>query len=81
MRQIKITTADVCRDDADDCWLSPDDPIHELKKASLVGGITSYCPPAAVPKIQSSNLGEIARLNNIQPGTEQWFRHWFSKTR
>lgn len=81
MRQIKITAADVCRDDVDDCWLAPDDPIHDLKRASVASSIVSYAPPVNLPKVQGSNLGELARINGIQPGTEQWFRHWFGKTR
>lgn len=27
----------------------------------------------------STNLGEIQRERNIQPGTDEWFRLWFSK--
>jgi hypothetical protein len=28
---------------------------------------------------QGTNLGQIQRERNIQPGTDEWFRLWFAK--
>ena len=41
MREFKITAADINPASEDDCYLSPDDPIHSLKPASMMGGIGS----------------------------------------
>jgi hypothetical protein len=34
-----------------------------------------------LPNIQGSNKGQIAREQNIQPGTQEWFKHWFGDKR
>jgi len=39
MKQYKITSADIFLDNSDDCYLAPDDPIHELKLKSYLGGL------------------------------------------
>lgn len=82
MRQIRITTANFCPPSEDDCYLAPDDPIHELKKASMMGGLGSEL---AISKyldsqpsiIVGSDKGKIAREQGIQPGTTEWFTHYF----
>lgn len=84
MRQIRITTADLCPPSEDDCYLSPDDPIHELKKVAMMGGLGSEQALANYinsqkPVIVGSDKGKIAREQNIQPGTEEWFKHFFTK--
>ena len=82
MKQYRITTADIIPKSDDDCYLSPDDPIHELMKT--IGGIGSEQALAtylqsSLPTIIGSDKGQIAREQNIQPGTEEWFKHWFGR--
>lgn len=82
MRQFRITTSNLTQESADDCILSPDDPIHALKPVSAMGGIGTDSALAqynnlSKPKITGSDKGQVAREQNIQPGTEAWFKHWF----
>jgi len=43
MKQFKITSADLQldNDSTEDCYLDPNDPVHELKIASYLGGLGS----------------------------------------
>lgn len=41
MKQYKITTENLNLNDSDDAYLSPEDPIQELKIASYLGGLGS----------------------------------------
>jgi hypothetical protein len=84
MRQIRITTADLCPPSEDDCYLAPDDPIHELKKVAMMGGLGSEHALANYinsqkPVIVGSDKGRIAREQGIKPGTDEWFEHWFGR--
>jgi hypothetical protein len=84
MRQIRITTADLCPPSDDDCYLSPDDPIHELKKVSMMGGLGSELALANYnnlmrPLVAGSDEGRIAREQGITSGTPEWFEHWFGR--
>lgn len=84
MKEYRITTADLNQTSDDDCYLAPDDPIHQLKGVSQMGGLGSTEALAqynslAKPMIASSNKGQIAREQSIKPGTSEWFKHWFGK--
>lgn len=84
MRQYRVTTADLNQSSDDDCYLSPDDPIHQLKGVSQFGGLGSEEALAQyrtlqLPSIKGSTKGQEAREKNIQPGTQEWFKHWFGK--
>ena len=41
MKQYRITTENFLVNDslADDCYLAPDDPIHEIKARAVMGGL------------------------------------------
>ena len=52
----------------------PIDSIDDLKK--LAGVQTSMGETISE---RGTNLGQIQREKNIQPGTDEWFRLWFSK--
>ena len=52
------------------------DSIDELKKLAGVNENTSYGEELSH---HSTNLGQIMRERNIQPGTDEWFRLWFAK--
>lgn len=90
MRQYKITTQDILQDSPDDCYLDPNDPIHEIKIITHLAGLGAqarleeYRIKQALD--QGSNIsvtgnekGELMKKNNIKPGTAEWFKLWFSK--
>ena len=75
MRQYRITTENLLPAEENDCYLSPDDPIHELNKVSMMGGLGSDSALAQykasmLPKIEGNDKGKIAREQGIKPGTE-----------
>jgi hypothetical protein len=82
MKQYRIDSSNILQDSADDCYLAPDDPIHELKIAASLGGLgaaerlADYRAQQATPVV-SSNKGQIQREQGIKPGTAEWFRLWF----
>ena len=39
MKQYRITSKDIVQSSDEDCHLSPDDPIHEIKAAAYLGGL------------------------------------------
>ena len=90
MKQYRITTEHLNQDSPDDCYLAPDDPIHELKALSGLGGLGGE---ARLHEYKASQLsyGEtfgqagmeksrIMREQNIRPGDAEWFKLWFSRT-
>jgi hypothetical protein len=86
MREFKITAADINPASEDDCYLSPDDPIHSLKPASMMGGIGSAAALAQYnnllkPQVIGSNKGQIQREQGIKPGTTEWFELWFGRNK
>jgi hypothetical protein len=86
-REYRITADSFRQEDTtDDCVLSPDDPIHDLKPAAMMGGIGSSAALAkynslAQHTVVGSTRGQEAREQNIKPGTEAWFKHWFGGAR
>lgn len=86
MKQYRITTANLNQDSPDDCYLAPDDPIHELKASATMDGLGARDALAKynslkLPSIQGSDKGQVAREQGIKPGTDEWFKHWFGGTR
>ena len=87
MKQYRITTENLTTDSDDDCYLAPNDPIHELKIAGQLGGLGSEARLHEYRANQApvqSNLNDKARIQqeqNIKPGTDEWFSHWFSTPR
>jgi hypothetical protein len=85
MKQYRITTQDFVQDSTDDCYLAPDDPIHEMKALAGLGGLGGEARLHEYRANQGSNIsipgtdtGRIQRENNIKPGTPEWFKLWFS---
>jgi hypothetical protein len=90
MKQYRITSEDVLPKSDNDCYLAPDDPIHELKVVQHLAGLGGEARLAeyrvhtnAVNK--GSNItataaenARIQREQNIRPGTPEWFKLWFS---
>ena len=85
MKQYRITSQDLNQDSADDCYLDPNDPIQEIKILSGMGGLGGEARLHEYRVNQGSNVsvtgsenGRIQREQNIQPGTPEWFKLWFS---
>jgi hypothetical protein len=84
MKQYRITVDDLVQDSAEDAYLAPEDPIHELKAAAMMGGLgvaerlSEYRATLRQPVV-GSNKGQIQREQNIKPGTDEWFKLWFGK--
>jgi hypothetical protein len=84
MKQYRITVSDLVQDSNDDAYLAPEDPIHELKAAAMMGGLgaaerlADYRATLKQPVV-GSNKGQIQREQNIKPGTDEWFKLWFGK--
>lgn len=94
MKQYRITSENLNQDREDDAYLSPDDPIHELKIVQYLAGLGSqqrlaeYKAKVAEMNQQAaggSNItttaaenARIMREKNIKPGTPEWFQLWFS---
>lgn len=85
MKQYKITASDLNQDSPDDCYLAPDDPVQELKILSGMGGLGGEARLHEYRASQGFNISntgmekaELMRKNNIQPGTPEWFKLWFS---
>jgi hypothetical protein len=86
MKQYRITSANINQSSNDDCYLSPDDPIHELKAIQHLAGLGGEARLHELRANQGSNIsvtgnskGELMRKHNIKPGTDEWFKLWFSR--
>jgi hypothetical protein len=86
MKQYRITANDIVPSGDDDCYLAPEDPIHELKAAAMMGGLgaaerlADYRATLRQPVV-GSNKGQLQREQGIKPGTEEWFQLWFGKNK
>lgn len=85
MKQYRITTQDINQDSEEDCYLAPNDPIHEMKALAGLGGLGGDARLHEYLANQGSNIsvtgnenGRIQREQNIKPGTPEWFKLWFS---
>lgn len=85
MKQYKITTEHLNQDTDEDCYLAPEDPIHELKALAGLGGLGGEARLHEYRANQGSNIsvtgdskGELMKKHNIKPGTPEWFKLWFS---
>ncbi len=82
MKQYRISSDNIPQASQDDCYLAPDDPIHELKAAAIMDGLggqqrlAEYKATLRQPQV-GSNRGQIQREQGIKPGTEAWFKLWF----
>ena len=92
---IKLTSADFYKteDLIPEAVIDENDPIQELKRLSgisltpglNVGRLQEYTQPGSV-STEGSNISKTAmekvdyqNSHNIQPGSAEWFRLWFSK--
>ena len=92
-KELKLTASDFYTIDdlIPEAVLDPDDPIQELRQLSGMerlgnqGRLQEYTGEGSV-STEGSNVSKTAMEkvdyqndNNIQPGTPEWFRLWFSK--
>ena len=67
-KEYRIRAESYSEDTTDDCYLNPDDPIHEIKKQSgLKDRIVNKFTPQ---EIQDQGL---------EPGTAKWFQMMFGR--
>jgi hypothetical protein len=88
MKQYKITSENIAPVDQDgDTYLAPDDPAQEIRRMQFLGGLGAQQRLAEYNNNleQGSNItvtaaenARIMREKNIQPGTPEWFKLWFS---
>jgi hypothetical protein len=85
MKEYRITTEHLNQDSPDDCYLAPNDPINELKAIQHLAGLGSDARLHELRVKQGSNIsvtgdatGQLQKKLNIQPGTPEWFKLWFS---
>jgi hypothetical protein len=78
-QEYRITTQNVNPVEDGDCHLEPTDPIHELKAASIMGGLgaklrlaqyNDATRQATIDKLQEQRLE--ARKLGIRPGSVAW---------
>ena len=67
----------------EDAVLDPNDPMYEMKR---LAGIPSRNLMQEYKGFAGSNIsvtgnekGEIMKKHDIRPGTEEWFKLWFSR--
>jgi hypothetical protein len=84
MKQYKITGFPVDTSTDPDCYLAPDDPIHQLKASNWLGELGAeqrLQEYNSLSKRQFSDRGNenarIMREQGIKPGTPAWFELWF----
>lgn len=90
--QIKLTSSDFynTEDLIPEAVLDDADPIHDIQRLAGLsnansGSLNEYTGYNSVAKTEVSNVSHTANEkinyqneNNIQPGTPEWFRLWFS---
>jgi len=90
MKQYYITHENMVKDSPDDCYLSPDDPIHELKIVSYMGGLNAqerlHEYNASVREANRVKSGAVDKAKymkeyNIKPGTPAWFELWYGRAK
>ena len=61
MKQFYITSKNIQQDADEDCYLAPDDPVHELKITSYMGGLGST---TKLEELRIKNT--IEKINNVR---------------
>ena len=88
MKQFRITSANITGNEEGDCFLAPTDPIHELKIASIMGGLGAEARLAEYKskvaeenKINNGSAEKIKYMkeNNIRPGSVAYVELWYGK--
>jgi hypothetical protein len=88
MKQYKINSEHINQDSTDDCYLDPNDPIHELKIIQQLAGLNSHARLQEYKGSQTVNTENMShtatalkkkeRALGLKPGDAEWFKLWFS---
>ena len=83
--EYRITSENITPTDDGDCVLPPDDPAQEIARLQFLGGLGNRAQMQEYRAPEGSNISktanekaELQRKHNIQPGTPEWFKLWFS---
>jgi hypothetical protein len=93
MKELRFRTENflATSDIIDDAVLSDDDPLHQIKSLAGIGQqITEANPSIANRNGNMSTVGSnisitgmekrrLEKEHNIKPGTDEWFRLWFTR--
>ena len=81
MKQYRFTSNDFLKSNENDCYIDPADPIYKLiNSTSLINEFQlEQLNQRQLPSF-TDERGKIQREQNIRPGTDQWFKHWFGNT-
>lgn len=52
--------------------------LDELAKLRMLAGVDKNAPSPVTGEI-GTNKGQYMREHNIKPGTDEWFKLWFSR--
>ena len=86
MKQYRITSQNIPSVSDEDCYLAPDDPVHELIAVQIMDGLGAqarldeYKSKNSWPNVECDK-GRYQRENNITPGTPAWFELWYGDKR
>jgi hypothetical protein len=90
MKQYYITKENIIQDNPNDCYLTPDDPIHELKIVSYMGGLNATerlheynAKVREATRVGSNSINKAKYMKDygIKPGTVAWFELWFGQNK
>lgn len=95
MKQYRITTDNIPQDSDEDAYLAPNDPIQELKVIQYLAGLGSQTRlqeyrahtdahnkeinKGSNVSVTGNEKGELMKKHDIKPGTDEWFKLWFSR--
>jgi hypothetical protein len=55
------------------------DELYDLQKLAGISN-SSEAPEGSNISYTGNEKGELQKKHNIKPGTDEWFRLWFSRT-
>lgn len=91
MTDYRITSENIIPNSNDDCYLSPTDPLNELKVITYLAGINGHgrlqeyraqnqiAAQGSNISLTGNEKAKIQKEHNIRPGTPEWFKLWFSR--
>jgi len=85
-REYRITTDNITPSSDSDCVLPDDDASREIARMQFLGGLgnparlSEYrtAPEGSNISVTGDEKAKLQKKHNIEPGTPEWFRLWFS---
>jgi hypothetical protein len=85
-QEYRITANNITPPTVDDCVLPEDDAAREIARMQFLGGLgnlarlTKYQdqPQGSNISVTGTEKAELMKKHDIEPGTDAWFRLWFS---